>query len=41
MIDVHARIAAGDGVAEVTVAAVDRRRLEVIALFKADLEIEP
>jgi hypothetical protein len=41
VIDVHTRIAAGDGVEEATVAAVDRRRLEVIALFKADLEIEP
>ncbi|MEV4144337.1 hypothetical protein AB0J40_11745 [Amycolatopsis sp. NPDC049691] len=39
VLDVHSRIAAGGGVEEATVAAVDEKRLAVIALFKADLEI--
>lgn len=39
VIDVHTKIAAGGGVEEVTVAAVDRRRLAVIELFKTDLGI--
>ncbi|MEV6620512.1 hypothetical protein AB0M83_02960 [Amycolatopsis sp. NPDC051106] len=41
VIDVHTKIAGGDGVEEAEVAAVDARRLEVIALFKIDLGIEP
>ncbi|HEY3464455.1 MAG TPA: hypothetical protein VGL47_04945 [Amycolatopsis sp.] len=37
VIDVHTKIAEGAGVEAATVAAVDRRRLEVIKLFKRDL----
>jgi hypothetical protein len=37
VIQVHSLIAAGAGVEEGTVAAVDRRRYELIELFKADL----
>ena len=36
VIDVHSKIAAGTGVAVAVVASVDRRRYEVIDLFKAD-----
>jgi hypothetical protein len=37
VIDVHSSLAAGTGVPEAVVADVDRRRYEVIDLFKADL----
>lgn len=37
VLDVHSEIAAGAGVAETVVAETDRRRYEVIDLFKADL----
>lgn len=37
VVEVHSQIAAGAGVAEAVVAGVDRRRYEVIDLFKADL----
>ncbi|HEY5987655.1 MAG TPA: hypothetical protein VIV12_14965 [Streptosporangiaceae bacterium] len=40
VIDVHSEIAAGTGVAETVVADVDRRRYEVIGLFKADLGLK-
>jgi hypothetical protein len=40
VIDVHSRIATGTGVAEVVVAEIDRRRYEVIDLFKADLGLK-
>jgi hypothetical protein len=40
VIDVHSRIAAGAGVAEVAVADVDRRRYAVIDLFKTDLGLK-
>ncbi|MEV5718420.1 hypothetical protein AB0L41_31420 [Amycolatopsis mediterranei] len=40
VIEVHTKIAAADGVDQAVVAAVDRRRLAVIELFKADLGIE-
>ncbi|WP_326951210.1 hypothetical protein OG439_21950 [Amycolatopsis sp. NBC_01307] len=39
IIDVHSKLAEGVGVEQATLAAVDRRRLEVVALFKADLGI--
>jgi hypothetical protein len=41
VIDVHSRIAAGMGVAQETVEDVDRRRYELINLFKADVEHPP
>jgi hypothetical protein len=41
VIGVHSKIAAGTGVAEAMVADVDRRRYEVIDLFKADLGLRP
>jgi hypothetical protein len=37
---VHTKIAAAGGVEQAVVDRVDRRRLEVIELFKADLGIE-
>lgn len=37
VIDVHSKISAGTGVAEALVTDVDRRRHEVIDLFKVDL----
>ncbi|MFI6984032.1 hypothetical protein ACIBSV_36205 [Embleya sp. NPDC050154] len=37
VIDTHTRIAAGAGVTDAMVADVDRRRYEVIDLFKSDL----
>jgi hypothetical protein len=40
VIEVHSMIAAGTGVEEATVAEVDRRRYEVIELFKADLGLK-
>ena len=40
VVEVHTKIAAGDGVEQAVVDAVDRRRLEVIELFKADLGFE-
>ena len=40
VIEVHSMIAAGTGVEEATVAKVDRRRYEVIELFKADLGLK-
>jgi hypothetical protein len=40
VIDVHSKIAAGTGVSELAVADVDRRRYEVIELFKADLGLK-
>ena len=39
VLDVHARIAEGTGVATSEVADVDRRRYKLIDLFKADLDI--
>jgi hypothetical protein len=41
VISVHFETAAGTGVAEAVVADVDRRRYEVIDLFKADLGLKP
>ena len=40
VIDVHSKIATGTGVSELAVADVDRRRYEVIDLFKADLGLK-
>ncbi|WP_242547644.1 hypothetical protein [Amycolatopsis sp. MtRt-6] len=40
VIDVHTKIAGAEGVEQSVVEAVDRRRLAVIELFKADLGIE-
>jgi hypothetical protein len=40
VIEVHSMIAAGTGVEEATVAEVDRRRYEVMELFKADLGLK-
>lgn len=40
VIDVHSKISAGTAGAEALVPNVDRRRLEVIDLFKADLGLE-
>jgi len=40
VIKVHSAIAAGAGVEEATVTEVDRRRQEVVALFKADLGLK-
>jgi hypothetical protein len=39
IIDVHSKLAEAAGVEQTTLAAVDRRRLEVVTLFKADLGI--
>jgi hypothetical protein len=41
VISVHSGIAAGTGVAQAVVADVDRRRYDVIDLFKADLGLKP
>jgi hypothetical protein len=41
VISVHSGIAAGTGVPEAVVADVDRRRYDVIDLFKADLGLKP
>ncbi|SEF38341.1 hypothetical protein SAMN05421837_12066 [Amycolatopsis pretoriensis] len=38
---VHSRVAAGDGVEEAIVAAVDEERLALVEIFKTDLKIEP
>lgn len=40
VIDTHTRIAAGAGETDALVADVDRRRYEVIDLFKSDLGLE-
>ena len=37
VMDVHSQLAAGTGASESAVADVDRRRYEVVDLFKADL----
>ncbi|MEA5363403.1 hypothetical protein VA596_27990 [Amycolatopsis sp., V23-08] len=39
VVEVHPQLAEGTGVERATLDAVDRRRLEVVALFKADLGI--
>ncbi|MEU0795421.1 hypothetical protein ABZ342_35610 [Amycolatopsis sp. NPDC005961] len=39
VIETHSKIASGEGVEGTAVTAVDRQRLEVVALFKADLGI--
>lgn len=40
VIKVHSAIVAGAGVEDATVAEVDRRRQEVVALFNADLGLK-